>query len=251
MEQRSPDQLVEWAYDQFLEQAADMLAPEQIVDITLEFEQRGAVEATLPNADWSTELGEPVDMARWAEVWVGLLDHQDEFEVIYATFLLPRIRASTTCISAGTASNRHKKRRPRRLFVLRCPSQGRAAMALARQRRHQQALASLMGNAGSWLHQQRSMGSPPTRRRTPARRSPGRHECSSSHRARPCGPAGPRCPWWTTGLSRSGCGHNRGRALFGPAVTDAGDSATYSSPAGVSGATRRMLCSSMTILPCL
>ena len=69
MEQRSPDQLVEWAYDQFLEQAADMLAPEQIVDITLEFEQRGAVEATLPNADWSTELGVPVDMERWAEVW--------------------------------------------------------------------------------------------------------------------------------------------------------------------------------------
>ena len=90
MEQRSPDQLVEWAYDQFLEQAADMLAPEQIVDITLEFEQRGAVEATLPNADWLTELGVRVDMVRWAEVWVGLLDHQEEFEVIYATFLLPR-----------------------------------------------------------------------------------------------------------------------------------------------------------------
>ncbi|MGL5814972.1 HI1450 family dsDNA-mimic protein [Aeromonas sp.] len=93
MEQRSPDQLVEWAYDQFLEQAADMLAPEQIVDITLEFEQRGAVEATLPNADWSTELGVPVDMERWVEVWVGLLDHQDEFEVIYAAFLLPRNRS--------------------------------------------------------------------------------------------------------------------------------------------------------------
>ncbi|TND59167.1 hypothetical protein CF129_06455 [Aeromonas dhakensis] len=90
MEQRTPDQLVEWAYDQFLEQAADMLAPEQIVDITLEFEQRGAVEATLPNADWSTELGVPVDMERWVEVWVGLLDHQEEFEVIFATFLLPR-----------------------------------------------------------------------------------------------------------------------------------------------------------------
>ena len=90
MEQRSPDQLVEWAYDQFLEQAADMLAPEQIVDITLEFEQRGAVEATLPNADWSTELGAPGDMGLWTEVWVGLLEHQEEFEVIYATFLLPR-----------------------------------------------------------------------------------------------------------------------------------------------------------------
>ena len=33
-------------------------------------------------------------------------------------------------------------------------------MALARQRRHQQALASLMGKEGSWLHQQRSMGAP-------------------------------------------------------------------------------------------
>ncbi|ATL92676.1 dsDNA-mimic protein [Aeromonas sp. CU5] len=92
MEQRTPDQLVEWAYDLFLEQAADMLAPEQIVDITLEFEQRGAVEATLPNADWSADLGEPVDMERWVEVWVGLLDHQDEFEVIFATFLLPRLQ---------------------------------------------------------------------------------------------------------------------------------------------------------------
>ncbi|MGY3869643.1 HI1450 family dsDNA-mimic protein [Aeromonas crassostreae] len=90
MEQRTPDQLVEWAYDQFLEQAADMLAPEQIVDITLEFEKRGAVEATLPNADWSRELGVPVDLERWAEVWIGLLDHQEEFEVIYASYLLPR-----------------------------------------------------------------------------------------------------------------------------------------------------------------
>ncbi|PJG58505.1 HI1450 family dsDNA-mimic protein [Aeromonas cavernicola] len=90
MEQRTPDQLVEWAYDQFLEQAADMLAPEQIVDITLEFEQRGAVEATLPNADWSAELGMPVDIALWVEVQVGLLDHQDEFEVLFASFLLPR-----------------------------------------------------------------------------------------------------------------------------------------------------------------
>lgn len=90
MEQRSPDQLVEWAYDQFLEQAADMLAPEQIVDITLEFEQRGAVEATLPNAPCRPARRARSTSRRWAEVWVGLLDHQEEFEVIYATFLLPR-----------------------------------------------------------------------------------------------------------------------------------------------------------------
>lgn len=89
MIQRTPDQLVEWAYDLFLEAAPDCLAPGQIVDITLEFEQRGAVEATLPVADWAEELGEPVDLTAWAEVWIGLLDHQDEFETIYAKYLLP------------------------------------------------------------------------------------------------------------------------------------------------------------------
>ena len=45
-------------------------------------------------------------------------------------------------------------------------------MALARQRRHQQALASLMGKEGSWLHQQRSMGSPGGAAQNP--RSPAR-----------------------------------------------------------------------------
>lgn len=89
MIQRTPDQLVEWAYDLFLETAADHLAPEQVVDITLEFEQRGAVEATLPTADWADELGEPVDLTAWAEVWIGMLDHQEEFETVYAKYLLP------------------------------------------------------------------------------------------------------------------------------------------------------------------
>ncbi|ENY70965.1 dsDNA-mimic protein [Aeromonas diversa CDC 2478-85] len=89
MTQRTPDQLVELAYDRFLEEAADHLTAEQVVDITLEFEQRGAVEATLPAEDWANELGEQVSLTDWAEVWVGLLDHQDEFETIYAKFLVP------------------------------------------------------------------------------------------------------------------------------------------------------------------
>jgi Uncharacterized protein conserved in bacteria, COG3099 len=89
MKQRTPDDVIEWAYELFLEEAADHLAPEQVVDITLEFEQRGAVESTIPSADWGQELGEPVDLTAWAEVWIGLLDHQEEFETIYAKYLVP------------------------------------------------------------------------------------------------------------------------------------------------------------------
>ena len=117
MEQRSPDQLVEWAYDQFLEQAADMLAPNKSSTSPSSSSNVARWRQWPAHADWSTELGEPGGHGTLGRGLGRLcLDHQDEFEVIYATFLLPRIRASTTCISAGTASNRHKKRRPRRLF---------------------------------------------------------------------------------------------------------------------------------------
>ncbi len=90
----SPEQLLETAYEIFLQQAADHLPPEDIVDITLEFEERGAVESTRPTGDWVQELGGPFDIESWIEVWIGLLDHQEEFKVLYAKLLLPRDPAS-------------------------------------------------------------------------------------------------------------------------------------------------------------
>lgn len=85
---RSPEQLLELGYELFLSHAADQLPPEDIVDITLEFEERGAVESCSPDADWIAELG-PFTPSEWVEIWVGLLDHQDEFSVIYAKIMLP------------------------------------------------------------------------------------------------------------------------------------------------------------------
>lgn len=84
----TPDQLLEIGYELFLEQAADHLPPEDIVDITLEFEERGAVESDVPAQDWISTLG-PFNPAEWIEILVGLLDHQDEFSVVFARILLP------------------------------------------------------------------------------------------------------------------------------------------------------------------
>jgi uncharacterized protein YciU (UPF0263 family) len=250
MEQRSPDQLVEWAYDQFLEQAADMLAPEQIVDITLEFEQRGAVEATLPNADWSTELGEPVDMARWAEVWVGLLDHQDEFEVIYATFLLPGIRASTTCISAGTASSRHKKRRPRRLFRFALPESGACRDGLGQTAAAPAGAGIAHGQRGKLAAPAALDGSPPTRRRTPARRSPGSMGALRAIELGHAGQLGLAVHGGPLAYLGQGAATTEAEPVFGPAVTDAGTRQLIRHPARI-GSHERDAVSSMTILPCL
>lgn len=84
----SPEQLIELGYELFLEQAAEHLPAEDIVDITLEFEERGAVESSPPSAEWSAELGAPPGHD-WIEIWVGLLDHQDELSTLYAKILMP------------------------------------------------------------------------------------------------------------------------------------------------------------------
>ena len=84
----SPDQLLELGYELFLTHAAEQLPAEDIVDITLEFETRGAVESCSPSADWVNEIG-LFSASEWVEIWVGLLDHQDEFSVIYAKIILP------------------------------------------------------------------------------------------------------------------------------------------------------------------
>lgn len=84
----SPEQLLELGYELFLEHAAEHLPAEDIVDITLEFEVRGAVESGPPTTEWNAELGDsPVH--DWIEIWVGLLDHQDEFSTLYAKILMP------------------------------------------------------------------------------------------------------------------------------------------------------------------
>ncbi|MFC3913696.1 DUF440 family protein [Pseudaeromonas sharmana] len=86
----SPDTLIELGYELFLKHAADHLPPEAIVDITLEFEQRGAVDAIEPAADWVDFNAEQWSKDAWYEILIGLLNHQDDFEIIYCRILMPK-----------------------------------------------------------------------------------------------------------------------------------------------------------------
>ncbi|WKE64074.1 DUF440 family protein [Gallaecimonas kandeliae] len=84
----SIDDAIDWGYELFLAQAADKLPPEDLVDITLEFEERGAVEAVLPGAHWMQELGGPFAADNFTEIQVGLVGNDDEFEVVYCRLLV-------------------------------------------------------------------------------------------------------------------------------------------------------------------
>ncbi|MFD0965371.1 HI1450 family dsDNA-mimic protein [Seminibacterium arietis] len=83
-----PDTAIDIAYDIFLEMAGENLEPADIVLFNLEFEQRGAVEFVETAEDWEQEIGVLVDPNEYAEVWIGLVNEQDEMDTIFAKFLI-------------------------------------------------------------------------------------------------------------------------------------------------------------------
>lgn len=83
-----PDTAIDIAYDIFLEMAGENLDPADILLFNLEFEQRGAVEFVETADDWEQEIGVLIDPEEYAEVWIGLVDDNDEMTDIFAKFLI-------------------------------------------------------------------------------------------------------------------------------------------------------------------
>ncbi|OOF69388.1 HI1450 family dsDNA-mimic protein [Rodentibacter caecimuris] len=90
MESRNvdPDALIDLAYETFLEMASDHLEPADIILFNLQFEERGAVELVETSGDWEQQIGVLIDPNEYAEVWVGLLNEQDQMDDIFAKFLI-------------------------------------------------------------------------------------------------------------------------------------------------------------------
>ncbi|WP_373100424.1 MULTISPECIES: HI1450 family dsDNA-mimic protein [Pasteurellaceae] len=83
-----PDSAIDIAYDIFLEMAGENLDPADILLFNLQFEERGAVEFVETAEDWEQEIGVLIDPEDYAEVWIGLLNEQDEMDDIFAKFLI-------------------------------------------------------------------------------------------------------------------------------------------------------------------
>ncbi|EQA11996.1 hypothetical protein HPSH465_0708 [Glaesserella parasuis H465] len=84
----SPDEAIELAYDIFLEMASDNLEPADILLFNLQFEERGAVEMVETSENWEQEIGVLIDPDAFAEVWIGLINQNDEMDDIFARFLI-------------------------------------------------------------------------------------------------------------------------------------------------------------------
>lgn len=84
----TPDEAIDIAYDIFLEMAGENLDPADILLFNLQFEGRGAVEMVETASDWEQEIGTLIDPQAFAEVWVGLINEQDEMDDVFARVLI-------------------------------------------------------------------------------------------------------------------------------------------------------------------
>ncbi|HDR1238499.1 TPA: YciU family protein [Pasteurella multocida] len=83
-----PDVAIDLAYDIFLEMAPEHLDPADILLFNLQFEEHGGVEFVETADDWEIEIGVLIDPEEYAEVWIGLVNEQDEMDDIFAKFLI-------------------------------------------------------------------------------------------------------------------------------------------------------------------
>lgn len=88
MQKLDPDTAIDIAYDIFLEMAPENLDPADILLFNLQFEQRGAVEMVETSDDWDNEIGVLIDLEEFAEVWVGLINDNDEMDDVFAKILI-------------------------------------------------------------------------------------------------------------------------------------------------------------------
>ncbi len=93
----SVDELLDHAYEIFLELAADNLSAEQIECFNAEFEERGALGDTTPEEDWQEYVEFEVSPEQHVEICVGLLNDDDEFDRLFARMLLSRDPDNRQC----------------------------------------------------------------------------------------------------------------------------------------------------------
>lgn len=91
------DELIDQAYELFLELAADNLDDTALARFNREFPERGGLGDCEPETDWEEEIQAEVRPEEWLEVRVGLLNAQQEFDYLFARMLISREPDSQEC----------------------------------------------------------------------------------------------------------------------------------------------------------
>ncbi|MGX9415927.1 HI1450 family dsDNA-mimic protein [Vibrio sp. RC27] len=94
----SYDDVIDTAYDIFLEMAPDNLEQPQLGQFEQDFDQQGAAIAIELGNDWESHVGFNIDENNYAEIHIGLVDEsQQKLGVIFARILISRIDDEKFC----------------------------------------------------------------------------------------------------------------------------------------------------------
>jgi uncharacterized protein len=94
----SYDDVIDVAYDIFLEMAPDNLEPVDVLLFTTQFEERGAAEIVETRADWGEHVGFEVDNEVYSEVCIGLVNEDNDLlDDIFARLLISRDKENKFC----------------------------------------------------------------------------------------------------------------------------------------------------------
>ena len=88
---RNEDQLIDFAYDRFLEQAQHKLAPADQILFAMQFDDRGAVDIVPFHInDWPGVINMGTNPNEYSALHIGLLDEHEELTDIFAQVLIKK-----------------------------------------------------------------------------------------------------------------------------------------------------------------
>jgi uncharacterized protein len=94
------DEIIDTAYDIFLELASDNLDSADIILFNLQFEDIGAAELYTPDLEIWQQHQPDIDLTNqelYAEVLIGLADNSDHINNVFARVLLSRDKSQKLC----------------------------------------------------------------------------------------------------------------------------------------------------------
>jgi uncharacterized protein len=94
----SYDDVIDTAYDIFLEMAPDNLEDPHLSQFESDFDKLGAAIAVDLEDDWDEQVGFAVDAQHYAEIRIGLVDEaQQQLSFVLARLLISRVPSEKFC----------------------------------------------------------------------------------------------------------------------------------------------------------
>jgi len=87
---KTEDELIDFAYDTFLDCAQKELAPADQILFAMQFEDRGAVDIVDLGNDWPASVAMGINNDEYCELHIGLVDDEDQLNDVFGRVLVKK-----------------------------------------------------------------------------------------------------------------------------------------------------------------